>query len=291
MQTNSYQWLVFGPGAISGLIAAGLIRQQQQVAFKTMSAAASSSVHWTLRDSAVQQQFTTPTYQHQWQPDAVILAVKSYQLNAALKQLDELAIATDCPVIISHNGIVSVNTERPLFPLITTHAASRSGRNIDQNGKGESWLASTAINQPKALPEHITKIMDDSFAPITLVTDIEQRRWQKLLINCVINPLTAIYRITNGELAEQQYGQQKQALIEEFIKVASACEHQFEFESAQQSVERVIAATANNRSSMLVDVENNRPTEIDAMNGFILRQAQQHNINVPMHHWVVKQLA
>lgn len=290
MQINSYKWLTFGPGAISGLIAAGLIRQQQQVAFNTR-AAGSTAVQWVLHDSGGQQQFETPTYQHQWQPDAVILAVKSYQLNAALKQLDELSIATDCPVIISHNGIVSLTTERPLFPLITTHAASRNGREIFHNGEGESWLANTATNQPKTLPAAIASIIGDSFAPLALVTDIDQRRWQKLLINCVINPLTAIYRITNGELAEQQYAKQREALIGEFIMVASACGHVFEVADAQQSVERVIAATASNRSSMLADTENNRPTEIDAMNGFILRQAQRHNITVPMHRWVVKQLA
>ena len=290
MQVNSYKWLTFGPGAISGLIAAGLIRQQQQVAFKTRSTS-TTPIQWTLHDSVGQQLFTTPVYQQQWQPHAVILAVKSYQLNAALKQLDELSIATDCPVIISHNGILSVTTKRPLFPLITTHAASRSDLEIFHNGEGESWLANTATNQSITLPAPIANIISDSFAPIALVSDIDQRRWQKLLINCVINPLTAIYRITNGELAEQQYAQQKQALIGEFIQVASACGHVFDLVHAQQSVERVIAATASNRSSMLADVENNRPTEIDAMNGFILRQAQQHNINVPTHHWVVKQLA
>ena len=286
--TVKLNWLITGPGAISGLLAAGLLRQQQQVAWLSRHTQEETSVNWTLTENGKATRFVTPLYPDAPPPDAVILAVKSYDLAAALERLDELQIATDCPIIISHNGMLSVHSERPLFPLITTHAASRENHAISHNGYGESWLAAQAINQPQPLASAIGEILQQSFPPLHLVHDIEHRRWHKLLINCVINPLTAIYRVANGELAAARFSDIKQQLIEEFVQVAAACGYSFDAHQASQAVAKVITATAANRSSMLVDVEHQRTTEIDAMNGFIVEQARQHQIDVPTHRAVTE---
>ncbi|TDP29930.1 ketopantoate reductase [Idiomarina aquatica] len=281
--SSKLNWLVTGPGAISGLIAAGLLEQQQSVHWLTRTAAQHTCIDWSLTKGSSCQHYQTPVFSAGQRIDAVILAVKSYDLSNALQRLDQLNIDANCPVIISHNGMSDIASKRPLFALLTTQAASRDGYAITKNGDGESWLAQSAVNQQQLLPDTIQQLLKTAFAPLSVVEDIQRRQWQKLLINCVINPLTAIYRVNNGALAESRFRAEKDALIEEFIAVAAAEGQDIDFDSAQQRVDAVINATAKNRSSMLVDVDNQRPTEIYAMNGFIVEKAGQHGLSVPLH--------
>lgn len=282
-------WLLTGPGAISGLIAAGLIQQQQSVAW-LRRACDQRVINWSLSDNGQLTHFSTPSYQPADPVDNVILAVKSYDLSAALQSLDRLHVPPDRPVIISHNGIVDIHSPRPLFPLLTTHAASREGRCVQHNGDGESWIASRAFNLQTELPALTFSALAHALPPLNQVDNIDERRWHKLLINCVINPLTAIYRIPNGALAEKKFTSEKTALIEEFVTVAKACGHDIERQQAYRQVEQVIQATAKNRSSMLVDIDNWRPTEIDAMNGYLVNKAHELGIHVPCHQRLVGQI-
>lgn len=276
-------WLVTGPGAISGLIAAGLLEQQQSVHWLTRTATPQTCIDWSLTKGSTCVHYQTSVVSARQPIDVVILAVKSYDLCNALQRLDQLNIDDNCPVIISHNGMSDITSKRPLFPLLTTQAASRDGYAITKNGDGESWLAQSAINQQQLLPATIQQLLKAAFSPLAVVADIQRRQWQKLLINCVINPLTAIYRVNNGALAESRFRAEKEALIEEFTTVAAAENQHMDVASAYQLIEKVINATANNRSSMLVDVDNQRPTEIYAMNGFIVEKARQHGLRVPVH--------
>lgn len=290
MNNKPLRWLAFGPGAISGLISAGLLRQQHSLAFVSRGPESAKTIAWALNDSIGMQHFCTPTYQQQWQPDAIVMAVKSYDVANALGRLDELGVSKHCPVILSHNGCVEHHSQRPLFAMITTQAASRCGLQIKHTGNGHSWLSCYAEHGAEPLPPAIQQAMTKSFAPLEVVQDINPRRWYKLLINCIINPLTAIYRVPNGALAGAEYQSIKAALIDEFLAVAIAAGYPFSATDAQHAVNQVILDTANNRSSMLADVEHGRPTEIEALNGYLVTQAIKLGINVPNHRWVLSQI-
>ncbi|WP_404399756.1 2-dehydropantoate 2-reductase [Idiomarina seosinensis] len=290
MKHKPLRWLVFGPGAISGLISAGLVRQQHAIAFITRNTGATDLITWQIHDKNGLQSFETPTYQHQWQPDAVIMAVKSYDIGVALAALDNLGISSECPIILSHNGIVQQHSKRPLFTMITTHAATRRAYQIQHTGNGASWLANYAENCSAKLQPPIAQAMVNSFAPLQLVDDITQRRWYKLLINCIINPLTAIYRVPNGELAKDRYQPLIAALIDEFLAVSALAGYPFKATDARQAVYQVIDDTRQNRSSMLTDIEHGRPTEIAALNGYLINQAECYDVEVPNHRWVLTQI-
>ncbi|KAL3773766.1 hypothetical protein ACHAWO_012304 [Cyclotella atomus] len=130
--------------------------------------------------------------------------------------------------------------------------------------------------------------------------------WKKLAVNCVANPLSAIHNVRNGELAGLQYdGQDISAtmtrIIEEVSAVAvreieseytqrpeetresiEAARVELSVPSLQLFVDEVLTSTANNISSMLQDVRAKRVTEVQFLNGYVCRIAnEKYGIECP----------
>jgi len=111
---------------------------------------------------------------------------------------------------------------------------------------------------------------------------IEEALWQKLAINCAINPVTALHRCCNGELARRPaltalLGQ----LCDEIRQVSLAAGFGTATQDLPALVDGVIAATAANRSSMLQDIEAGRSTEIDYITGHLVALARRLGVPVP----------
>jgi 2-dehydropantoate 2-reductase len=115
-------------------------------------------------------------------------------------------------------------------------------------------------------------------------TEIEGRLWGKAIVNAAINPLTALWRLTNGELL---VGEDRRkvlvALAQEAAAVANALGVEPPFDDAVAQVESVCRATAANHSSMLQDVERGRPTEIDSINGVIVARGLSLGVSTPFN--------
>jgi 2-dehydropantoate 2-reductase len=110
-------------------------------------------------------------------------------------------------------------------------------------------------------------------------TDINTALWTKLAVNCVINPLTAVYGCRNGALAERpELAVRVTQLCREVAQVSYAAGFTDTAQTIDNMVARVIQATAANRSSMLQDVQAGRPTEIDYITGYLLKVAAEHGV-------------
>ena len=91
--------------------------------------------------------------------------------------------------------------------------------------------------------------------------NIASANWRKLAVNCVINPLTALYGCRNGDL--QRYPEQIETLCREVASVMAMEGYHTSCEGLMQYVMDVIHSTADNVSSMLQDIRSQRHTEID----------------------------
>ncbi len=110
--------------------------------------------------------------------------------------------------------------------------------------------------------------------------------YRKLLINAVINPLTAIWRIPNGELlASEGRLQLMRELFREATMVYDACGVTYD-EDAWDNILEVCRITAGNISSMLADVLASRTTEIRWINGSLVEMAERTGTSVPLHRWI-----
>ena len=114
--------------------------------------------------------------------------------------------------------------------------------------------------------------------------------WEKLFINVGINGLTATLACKNGELLTLPgVDQRMKNAIDEALLVARA-EGIEVTDDPYHSCRIVCRKTAENLSSMLQDVRNRRPTEIEAINGAIVARALPHNIKTPENSLLCRQV-
>jgi 2-dehydropantoate 2-reductase len=107
--------------------------------------------------------------------------------------------------------------------------------------------------------------------------------WDKLLVNVGINAITALTGIKNGQILDLELTQElSRTAVEEATAVAQAQGIEIRKDPAAH-VFKVAAATAANRSSMGQDVDHHRPTEIKAINGFVVREADRVGLAAPVN--------
>lgn len=200
-------------------------------------------------------------------------------------------MAENGEIILLQNGLHTLRglllpPRLRLIYWVTTDGAWKQDDQVHWVAENESWLGD-GHGQPAdwfaALATHWPRLQ--------WVTDIAFWQWRKLAVNAVINPLTALHRCRNGQLLQQpEYRQQMQQLAAEVDQVAGRKFPHWPADTLARSVQ-VCEQTANNRSSMLVDVEAGRATEIAFINGALLAEAQQLGIALPAHQNLLTQLA
>jgi len=154
-------------------------------------------------------------------------------------------------------------------------------------GKGETVIGRMDGKIPVEV-RSIREIFSNAGLEIRVSRDIKGFLWSKLLINAGINPLTAITRLPNGKLLDFE-GTRKilRSAVTEGIKIAKRKRIKLTYDDPLAKVEAVCEATSSNISSMLQDILNKKPTEIDFINGVIVRQGEELGIPVPVNSLLV----
>lgn len=222
----------------------------------------------------------------------LMIPTKAWQVANVLEQYRPHICADTC-IVLMHNGIgteeavLSKFSDNPVLRITTSRAALKVSSStinetiINETGKGTSqagWLRKPQGLQQKDQQNDIQSWCNEVLEDCQWFDDIRLPLWQKLAINCVINPLTAIHNIKNGELLKSQHRADIEILLEEFFLVADAEKLLLDKAQTTQQVWAVIEKTANNYSSMHQDVMHNRKTEIDYINGFLLMRAKSHGL-------------
>ena len=115
--------------------------------------------------------------------------------------------------------------------------------------------------------------------------NITQDVWKKMLINCVLNPLTAIYGIKNSKVTEHQ--QEMKDILREVKLVLDKEGIMFDKKEYEEICKMKFS---ENLSSMLQDIRNGRKTEIDYINGAVVKLGQKHNIPTPANKEIVEKI-
>ncbi|NVK55138.1 MAG: 2-dehydropantoate 2-reductase [Alteromonadaceae bacterium] len=282
---------IVGSGAIGGLCAAGA--QQASAPYRLLARSGSTALQSVKLQDGHRIRLKTVTDNPTvtlTANDVLILPLKVFQLSAAMTYWQPL-LSTQTPVILLHNGMGGMELanqflpDNPVYLATTSHGALKTApTEVRHTGKGQTMLGLSPCHRGSAkLNTHITTIMECCIGPVTWREDILFALWQKLAINCAINPLTAMHDIRNGELIDAAHRTTIEAIIKEVCNVAIACGVELDFSSMLAQVFDVINLTADNYSSMHQDVTHHRPTEIDAITGYIIAQAKKKGIDVPIN--------
>ncbi|MFH2146052.1 MAG: 2-dehydropantoate 2-reductase [Candidatus Omnitrophota bacterium] len=219
--------------------------------------------------------------------DLVIICVKSYDTECAAKSIEKL-LGENSHVLTLQNGLGNieiiaemVGRERVLAGVTSQGATLIEDGHIRHAGCGDTVIGRLDGKLTVAMRD-----VRDIFArvgfPTRLSKDINSLIWSKLIINVGINAQTAITRLHNGRLVEFAGTREILSLaVSEAVRVAKKKRIKLIYDDPIQKVESVCLATSANISSMLQDVLKKKKTEIDYINGAIVRQAKSFNLPAP----------
>ena len=220
--------------------------------------------------------------------DLVIIFVKSTNTSQAAKTAKFLM--DDSSLILTlQNGMGNADTiaevieSARIIAGTTSHGATMLGPgSIRHAGIGPTTIGMWADGgKDKVL--YIAKFLTEAGIKTEAVDDIQSVIWNKLLVNVGINAITALTGIKNGQLLDLSATQDiSRAAVEEAMELARAQGVMIR-ENSVGHVFEIAKATSPNRSSMGQDVDNKRLTEIEAINGFVVREAFKIGLNVPVN--------
>lgn len=212
----------------------------------------------------------------------LLVACKTPYTDAAMARVE---LTDDATVIRLQNGLGSLDgrlrpSQRLIEGVTTSAVMSDAGdtlRVVAENtttlggGPCPAWFDALAAHWPG----------------LVWARNIRLTQWHKLVANAALNPLTAIHDVANGALVERaDLRVDMSALINEADALLAGLDPHWPADS-HAAVADVVRATAANTSSMRADIGSGAITEIDAINGWLLRRAAELNIDLPTHRRIV----
>jgi 2-dehydropantoate 2-reductase len=164
---------------------------------------------------------------------------------------------------------------------VTAQAATALGPTVVRRRSSGPTIIGLPDGQRPAELEAIAATFSEAGIPTRTTRHVLEHIWQKLLVNVGINALTALANLPNGELfADPEMAALARRLVGEAARVMRAEGIPAPPRDPVDFVRAVAEATKNDRSSMLEDLLAERRTEIDAINGAIVRLGERHGVDV-----------
>ncbi|ELK45040.1 2-dehydropantoate 2-reductase [Halobacillus sp. BAB-2008] len=212
--------------------------------------------------------------------DLILLTVKQHHLPDVLDD----GLPAGVPLLFLQNGMTHYRRAsidpRPCFTGIVEHGARKENDcSVRHTGKGVMRIA-PLTDEGFGVYRRLFEALAEEDFPIYLEGRAETMLKKKLLVNAVINPVTAVFKVRNGELLTNPYlSDIARKLCEEACDVLS-----LSFPDEWDRVCRIAEKTGSNHSSMLVDLMEGRQTEVDAISGYILEEGTRP---LPYHEFIV----
>ena len=225
--------------------------------------------------------------------DMILLTTKTYDTDRAIGDIVGL-YQCYCPVVSLQNGCGNLEKleerlgrERSLAGRVIT------GFEIDQPGRVNITVSADAVHiggcvrgSIPTAAKRLAEALDSAGLPSIAVDDIYQSLYAKLLYNCALNPLGAILGVHYGALGES--GESRRIMdqvIKETFAVIDAMGGSTPWINAaayrKVFYKNLVPATFNHRASMLQDLENKKPTEVEAMVGYVSSQGKKFGVPTP----------
>ena len=227
-----------------------------------------------------------------------LFCVKSHDLDACLQSCLTL-ISPQTLLVFLQNGISHLEIQERLnLPTPPAFASSSEGAtllgpgHVLHAGRGMTHLG--FLQHPAEFQQQqltaLARTLQEAGLKVSLAEDIRSQLWAKLFINAGINPLTALYNRTNGQLLTSCAARSRlKNIVHEAEAVARASGITISVDPLQAAL-AICKSTARNISSMLQDRRHQRATEIDAINGAVVREGTRLGIATPFNEEVVQQI-
>jgi 2-dehydropantoate 2-reductase len=215
----------------------------------------------------------------------ILLTTKTYDSAEAIKRIRKL-LKKDTVILVLQNGIGSEEIVRQLVAEkgtilrgLTTMAAE-----FLKPGRIKFWSGETII-ESHCDSRKIVNIFNQCGLKSRLSNNINTEVWNKLVLNCVVNPLTALFHLRNCEILGESLRNVRHSIVRECVKVAEA-EGIVLPQQLAGTIDKQLAHYTN-FSSMYQDLAKGNRTEIDFLNGKIVELGKKHHIQTPVNETLV----
>ena len=287
--------LIVGAGSVGGYFGAHLARNNSHVSFllRPKTHAAVSKNGLTIR-SAIGESFTVRPLsasnpQELPQPDLIILGVKAYDLPEVMDQIEPI-LKSDTTILTLQNGVTIEDTlkmrfgrERVVGGVAFIYSKIVDPGVIDHFKKGMVTIGELmGLETPRLL--QVQALFKEAGIPCFLTEDIRKAKWEKMCWNCVFNPLTVLM---NDHVAKALDAPELQPVIATIVREVAAvamAAHRVPLDGNMP--EKVVKWSQELRdihTSMYDDWKAGRPTEIDELNGYIVKRGQEFGVPTPMN--------
>ncbi|NLP50858.1 2-dehydropantoate 2-reductase [Bacillus sp. RO1] len=288
---------IIGGGAVGLLYASQLSkqfavslyvkRQEQQQLLKEQGITVLHSENWkeTRKVGVMEWDNDVPL-----KDDLIIVATKQYGLTAILPVLK--MCSREQSILFLQNGMSHVDLLEQLSkPQILLGVVEHGVKKINDctvmwTGKGRTKIAGYPLTSKDRQAAIFINSWMDSLGvdfPLKVCKDYYGMMIEKLLVNAIINPLTAIFDVRNGDLLSNQYYQNcmKRLYNEmDFLVETDNREHMW------NHIYSICEKTAENSSSMKRDINAGRETEVDAILGYMINLAEKQGKSVPLTEFI-----
>ena len=221
--------------------------------------------------------------------DLAIVFVKSTFTSEAVKS-NRAVFGPNTIALTLQNGLGNIDIiseeigSNNVIAGTTAHGATILGPGkMRHAGSGKTIIGELDGNISPRI-ENIAQTLIDAGLETDISDNVLGLVWDKLLVNVGVNALTGITQLYNGELLNHpEIEEILEAAVKEAEKVALSKGIKLSFNDPVAHTKQVCTATAANKSSMLQDILNQKQTEIDMINGAIVREAVVVGVDTPVN--------
>ncbi len=228
--------------------------------------------------------------------DYICVCIKSYMSETIAQILKKYENKiNNCPIVLFQNGWGNAEKFIQYLPKdIIFNARVMTGyikpalHHVDITVHADAIhigsLFGGDIQKLKPLADALSK----GGMPAIITQHVAKDIWAKMLYNCALNPLGALFNVPYGELGKSQYTRAiMNDIFHEIFETMHKAGYSTHYNNAQEYIDifysKLLPSTGEHRSSMLQDIQAKRRTEIDALNGAVVELARQYNIQVPVN--------
>lgn len=219
--------------------------------------------------------------------DYIIFFVKAFDTEQAAVSVGPCA-GPETVIVTLQNGIGNAEILAEKFPAhcVLAGTTAHGSTLLEPGYVRHAGCGGTAVGalraQERSRAVELCTIFEKAGIESSVFDEVSRVLWNKLIVNCGINPLAAVLDINNGRILELEPVRSiMHAAVREAVSVAAALGIQMSPDEQVERVEQVCLSTQTNICSMLQDLRAGRKTEIDYMNGAVVREARARNLFVP----------
>ena len=290
------RFVVMGAGGIGGFFGAALAQTGEDVWFVGRGKHFEAMQRHGLRVTSTAADFTIPPSQVVQDPgrighaDVVLFCVKSYDTESAAAQLSSLLNHRSL-IISLQNGVDNVEKIAAILPHCSVYggAAYISSRitepgHVTESGGFQRIVFGPMSGEASETAKDVHRRLNRAGIKSQLSANIRKDLWQKLIFIASMGSLTALTRLTHGEIAGNP---ETRTLMFDAMREVQSVALRLGVDVDPVDETRVLEGlkrfSDDTRSSMYFDLVAGRPMEVEALNGTVVRTGERVGVPTPIH--------